>query len=261
MCRFSNHLAAMLCAVSLAAEAGCEHPVYLTFDTGHMAIAPFVAEVLARQHVQVTFFLANEPTKDGGTSLDDHWAPWWRARATEGHAFASHTFDHVYWVADRSDGSFTVRPSAGPQAGRIASLDADGYCRELRRSAERFRVMTGQPMAALFRAPGGRTSPALIAAAAECGFTHVPWSPAGFLGDELASERWPNDVLLTRALRDIRSGDILLAHLGIWSRKDPWAPAVLEPLIVGLKARGMCFATLRDHPVFGKAFARTGGTP
>jgi hypothetical protein len=25
------------------------------------------------------------------------------------------------------------------------------------------------------------------------------------------------------------------AHLGIWSRKDPWAPAVLEPLIVGLK--------------------------
>jgi hypothetical protein len=27
-----------------------------------------------------------------------------------------------------------------------------------------------------------------------------------------------------------------VAHLGIWSRKDPWAPAVLEPLITGLKA-------------------------
>ena len=30
---------------------------------------------------------------------------------------------------------------------------------------------------------------------------------------------------------------ILMAHLGIWSRQDPWAPAVLEPLIVGLKQR------------------------
>ena len=46
----------------------------------------------------------------------------------------------------------------------------------------------------------------------------------------------------------MRSGDILMAHLGIWSRKDPWAPAVLEPLIVGLQAKGFCFETLRSHP-------------
>ena len=48
---------------------------------------------------------------------------------------------------------------------------------------------------------------------------------------------------------------ILLAHLGIWSRKDPWAPAALEPLIVGLKQRGLCFATLREHPTLGVAAA------
>lgn len=58
-------------------------------------------------------------------------------------------------------------------------------------------------------------------------------------------------ALLRKALRDVRSGDILLAHLGIWSRKDPWAPAVLEPLIVGLKEQGFCFRTLREHPVYG----------
>jgi peptidoglycan-N-acetylmuramic acid deacetylase len=56
--------------------------------------------------------------------------------------------------------------------------------------------------------------------------------------------------LLKKALADIRAGDILLAHLGIWSRKDPWAPAVLEPLIVGLKERGFCFQTLREHPAY-----------
>ena len=78
------------------------------------------------------------------------------------------------------------------------------------------------------------------------------WSPAGFLGDELPSERYSNRALLEQALRTIRDGDILLAHLGIWSRKDPWAPAVLEPLIKGLKERGFCFRTLRDHPGYAE---------
>ena len=76
------------------------------------------------------------------------------------------------------------------------------------------------------------------------------------LGDELPSEQASNQQLLAKALRDVRSGDILVAHLGIWSRKDPWAPAVLEPLITGLKARGFCFATLRDHPDYRDWVAR-----
>ena len=88
----------------------------------------------------------------------------------------------------------------------------------------------------------------LLAAARACGFAHVGWADAGFLGDELPSEKFSNQALLAKALRNIRSGDILMAHLGIWSRKDAWAPAVLEPLIVGLKERGFCFATLRSHP-------------
>jgi peptidoglycan-N-acetylmuramic acid deacetylase len=92
-------------------------------------------------------------------------------------------------------------------------------------------------------------------AASTCGYTHIGWSPAGFLGDELPSDRHPNRALLAQALRDVRPGDILLAHLGIWSRQDPWAPAVLEPLIAGLKERGMCFATLREHPRYGRAAA------
>jgi peptidoglycan/xylan/chitin deacetylase (PgdA/CDA1 family) len=73
----------------------------------------------------------------------------------------------------------------------------------------------------------------------------------------LPSDRYPNERLLQQALRDVKAGDIMLAHLGIWSRQDPWAPAVLEPLITGLKARGLCFATLREHPVLGKAASRS----
>ena len=53
--------------------ASCDRPVYLTFDTGHMGVAPLVADVLARHQVKVTFFVANERTRTGGTSLDDEW--------------------------------------------------------------------------------------------------------------------------------------------------------------------------------------------
>lgn len=235
---------------TVSSTAVCNKPLYLTFDTGHMEIAPFVAEVLQRQQVRATFFLANERTRTGGGSLDEVWAPWWKNLSDQGHAFASHTFDHVYWLADLPDGTFRVRASAGPLEGKAQIWTAQDYCRELKRPVERFREMTDKEMLPLFRAAGGRTSPALLKAAADCGFTHVGWSPAGFLGDELSSEKYSNKMLLDQALRNIRSGDILLAHLGIWSRKDPWAPTVLEPLIQGLKGKGFCFATLDTHPSY-----------
>jgi peptidoglycan/xylan/chitin deacetylase (PgdA/CDA1 family) len=243
-----------------ASAATCDRPLYLTFDTGHMGVAPLIAEVLRRQQVKASFFLANEKTLAGGTSLDDAWAPWWRVRVAEGHVFGSHTYDHVYWRGDRADGSFDTEPSAGPQAGRRQALSAVQYCAELQASADRFRQMTGQTMAPLFRAPGGKTSPALLRAAGRCGWQHVGWSPAGFLGDELPSTTHPNDELLAQALHKLRAGDILLAHLGIWSRQDAWAPAVLEPLIVSLKQRGFCFETLATHPKFRAAVA-AGHTP
>jgi peptidoglycan-N-acetylmuramic acid deacetylase len=245
------------------AAAPCPRPVYLTFDTGHMGVAPLVADVLRRHGVKATFFLADERTQTDGTSLDDHWAPWWRERAAEGHLFGSHTFDHVVWRADLPGHRFRVRPTAGPRKGQVFELSAQEYCEELQRPAQRFKAMTGQDMAPLFRAPAGRTSAALLRAARGCGFAHVPWTAAGFLGDELPSDRYPNDVLLKQALQNIRAGDILLAHLGIWSRQDPWAPAVLEPLVAGLQQRGLCFATLREHPKYAAwlGTARAGAAP
>ena len=244
---------------SASAQKDCKKPLYLTFDTGHMAVAPLVADVLARQQVRVTFFAANERTQEGDGSLGDHWASWWHARAAEGHEFASHTWDHTYWRADLGSAqapSFRVRPSAGPRAGQDFVLTAAGYCEEIARAADRLKHVTGKTPLPLFRAPGGKTSPQLLASARACGYTHVGWSPAGFLGDELPSEKASNTALLNKALRDVRSGDILLAHLGIWSRKDPWAPAVLEPLIVGLKERGFCFRTLREHPDYAPLVRR-----
>lgn len=228
----------------------CDRPVYLTFDTGHMEVAPLIEDILKRQGVRASFFLANELTRTGGSSLDDEWAPWWQSMADQGHVFASHTYDHVYWQADLPNGAFRVQASAGPLQGKTQTWSAQDYCRELARPGERFEEMTGHKILPLFRSAGGRISPALLQAAQACGYAHVGWSTAGFLGDELPSEQYPNNVLLQQALQNIRSGDILMAHLGIWSRKDPWAPTVLEPLIVGLKKRGFCFATIDAHPLY-----------
>ncbi len=236
--------------------AACTKPLYLTFDTGHMEVAPLVAEVLNKHQVKVTFFAANEKTKVGNGSLSQHWAPWWKARAAEGHEFASHTYDHVYWRGDlphaASDGSpqFRIKPSAGDFEGREFTYDAKKYCAQIDFSNERLQDLTGKKPLPLFRAPGGKSSPRLLNVAKACGYEHVGWSPAGFLGDELSSTTYPNKMLLRQALNNIKTGDILLAHLGIWSRQDPWAPAVLDPLIAGLKEKGFCFQTLREHPQY-----------
>jgi peptidoglycan-N-acetylmuramic acid deacetylase len=234
----------------------CAKPVYLTIDTGHMGVAPLIQQVLERQHVKATFFLANERTqpvgdKPAGSTLDEHWAPWWKALAQQGHDFGSHTWDHIVYKGDEPAG-LRMTPTAGAQTGQRLSLSPAQYCEQIQHSAERFEAMTGQRMRAIFRAPGGKTSPKLLAIAQQCGWQHVPWTPAGFLGDELPSDKFPNDKLLQQALSKVGQGDILLMHLGIWSRQEVWAPAVLEPLIVGLKAKGLCFATLREHPQFRK---------
>jgi peptidoglycan/xylan/chitin deacetylase (PgdA/CDA1 family) len=249
--KFLGALPALAITASAAfAQPACDKPVYLTLDTGHMGVADYMAGVLNKHHVKVTFFAAHEKTREGDGSLGSFWAPWWKARAAEGHEFAPHTYDHTYWRADLPGDKFRVRPSAGPNMGKDFTWTAADYCAEIDRSARRLQEVTGRKPLPLFRAPGGKTSARLRAAARGCGYEHVAWAPAGFLGDELPSESASNQQLLAKALRDIRPGDILVAHLGIWSRKDPWAPAVLEPLITGLKAKGFCFATLREHPSY-----------
>lgn len=250
------------CAVSTGATAqnDCQNPVYLTFEAGNMEAAPFVAAALRRQGVKATFFAANERTVQGDGSLGNYWAPWWKARGAEGHEFASNTYDRVFWRGDLPgrDIRFRMEPSAGALAGRQFTWDAAKYCSQISYAAERLQDFTGKKPLPLFRAPGGKTSKRLLDSAQACGYAHVGWAATGVLGDALPSEQFSNDALLKRALKDVRSGDILQAHLGSDTRKDPWAPAVLEPLLVGLKAKGFCFKTLREHPAYQSWIAAHG---
>jgi peptidoglycan/xylan/chitin deacetylase (PgdA/CDA1 family) len=192
-------------ALAVGAQTpACAKPLYLTFDTGHMGVAPWIAQVLQRQKLPVTFFVANEKTIEGDGSLGDTWSAWWSERALEGHEFASHSFDHVYWQADEVPASidaptrFKVRPSAGPRAGQRMTWSAAEYCDNLKQASSRIEALTGRPSLPLFRAPGGKTSARLLAAAKACGYAHVGWASAGFLGDELPSESYSNQHLLNQ---------------------------------------------------------------
>ncbi len=247
--------AALLAAVSPVGAAGkdaCRGTIYLTFDTGSQSQAEFIAATLGKHHAKATFFMANEKTTRGDWSLDPSWAPYWKARVAEGHAFGTHTFDHVYFKGDGAGGKIEVKPQFGASAGKKLSWTAAEYCSELKRVDQRFHELTGSKLDPIWRAPGGKVSSRTLAAGKACGYTHFGWAPAGFSGDETSSEAFPNSVLLKRALANLKDGDIFLAHLGIWSRRDPWAPADLEPLLAGLEQKGMCFATLREHPDFKK---------
>ena len=217
----------------------CHGTVYLTLDTGNMRHAEAIAAILGKHQVKATFFVAQERTQRGDQALDPAWGDYWRARVAEGHAFGSHTWRHGSFRQDGPDGRVSYRLMDG----RVVRLDAEQICAELKAPDTRFEALTGRPLDPLWRAPGGRTTPLTRRAAETCGYRHVHWSAAGFLGDELPSQTYPNSMLLQRALKRIKDGDILMAHLGIWSRQDPFAP-MLDPLIAGLKARGFCFAPL-----------------
>lgn len=230
---------ATLSAAAQTTPPACKGYVHLTLDTGNMRHAELIAEILARHQVKATFFVAQEKTWRGDHALDPAWAGYWKARVAEGHAFGSHTWRHGSFRRDLPDGQVAYRLMDGRQL----TLSPAEVCAELRQPDTRFAELTGRALDPLWRAPGGRSTPNTLKASEACRYRHVHWAPAGFLGDELPSGAYPNEALLRRALADIRDGDILMAHLGIWSRKAPFAP-MLDPLIAGLKARGLCFATL-----------------
>lgn len=235
-------LALCTAAVTLPGLAGeCHGTVYLTFDTGNMAQAETIARVLNQEQVRATFFVANEKTFRGDRALEAPWRDFWRARVAEGHAFGNHTDRHIYARQDLAGGLLRAQVNYdGPEV----RLDEKAFCGELKKADARFHELTGSHLSGLWRAPGGHTTRQTIRWAAGCGYpVHVHWDPAGFLGDELDSARFPNARLLDQALANIRPGTVTLMHLGVWSRKEPLAP-ILEPLIRGLKARGLCFAPL-----------------
>jgi peptidoglycan/xylan/chitin deacetylase (PgdA/CDA1 family) len=240
--RLAAALMASLAVFPAMAQPACRATTYLTIDTGWSREAEEIAAILRRRNVRATLFVADEPTFRGDRTLGPQWAAFWRARAAEGHVFASHTWRHWYFAGDAGPGRIRF---ASRRAGEGAEvLDQAALCAELERPIQALRSMVPEAQVLpLWRAPGGRTTPNALAMARGCGLTHQGWTANGFLGDELNSDAHPNRALLASDLHKIRDGEVLVMHWGVRSRREPFA-GILEPLIAGLQERGFCFATL-----------------
>jgi len=232
---------ALAAAVATPVAAQPDAPVYLTIDTGWSREADSIAATLARRAIRATLFVADEPTYRGDRTLDAAWAPFWRDRAAEGHAFASHTFRHWYFTGDPAPGRvrFAARDGSGAE-----SLDAPALAAELARPIARLRDLApAATVLPLWRAPGGRLTPNARAMAAAAGFRHQGWTANGFWGDELDAGPHPNATLAARAIERTRPGEVVVLHWGVRSRRDPFA-RVLDQVLDGLLARGLRFAVL-----------------
>lgn len=222
-----------------------------------------VAESLRRQGVRATFFGGNEGSARGEGSLSRRWAPWWKARAADGHEFAAQTWDMAQWRGDLPgrEARFRIRPGEGAFAGREFTWTAAKYCENIAFTAERLAYYSGKQPLPLFRAAGGKTSPRLLAAAKACGYRHVEWKPVHFLSRGMPDSQTPNAAFMEQALKGVQAGDVLLAGTSTWASQEAWAPALLGPLLAGLKARGFCFRTLREHPDYQDWIAQRTSQP
>lgn len=236
--------AALLSAPALA--QGCAGTLYLTIDTGWSREAEMIAEALRRRGVVATLFVANERTHRGDRQLGEGWAPFWQARAAEGHVFASHTWRHWHFRGDPAPGRVHYASRQGEGA---ETLDGAALCAELLRPVETLRQLVPEArILPLWRAAGGIVTPGALRLAAGCGLRHQGWSRNGFLGDELDSAAHPNDALLRRGLANIRPGEVLVMHWGVRSRREPFG-LVFDRLLEGLLGRGFCFAPLPEEGI------------
>ena len=247
---------AMVCALfagvggmlpSMAAEApkpsACPNPVYLVVDPASMDFAPRIANVLQREQVKVGFLVSNHRTANGEGSLGNLWGGWWKLVADQGHEFISHTYDHVAWRGDLPGyrPAFRMKPAAGAFEGREFTFEPPKLCEQIEHASRRVEDFTGKKSLPLFSLPGGQTSPKLLASASACGYAHLGVARGRAL---------TNGLQLKTAMQDIQRGDVLLVDLHTANAAEPWALSNLEPLIRGLKERGLCFESLRKHPDF-----------
>lgn len=182
----------------------------LTFDDGPSPTwTPQVLDVLSEEGVRATFCLVGEMARkrpELTATIRDR-----------GHAVCNHTQTHP--------------PN-------LQAMTRDEVAREALEGAATLESLLGQ-RPRLFRPPGGRIGPDVVAAAHEHGFRVLYWTV-----DARDHSGAPAPVLLERVLAGVGPGGVILLHDG-GGRQDATL-AMLRPLIHELRARGYSFATPLD---------------
>jgi peptidoglycan/xylan/chitin deacetylase (PgdA/CDA1 family) len=192
--------------------------VYLTFDDGpNAATTGDLLDVLAREHVQATFFLIDRQITSGT-------APLVARMFAEGHTVALHS---------DSRGDLLMSPSA--------------FARKLTANADRIERLTGHRPIRAFRPHAGWRSATMYIGLRQIGYRLIGWG--WFRWDWNWYRQRTADATVSRLAARVSAGDIIVMHDG-----DVYHPAVDQRhtvdatarIIPLLRAKGFAFGSFRD---------------
>jgi peptidoglycan/xylan/chitin deacetylase (PgdA/CDA1 family) len=182
--------------------------VALTVDDGpDPRWTPELLDLLRARGVHATFCVVGEQVRAHPDLV--------RRIVAEGHTLCDHTETHDKHLPRRSR----------------ATIE-----REVRSAYDDIVAVSGGVRPALFRAPGGNWSPAVIAEAAKLGMRPLDWS--------VDPRDWsrPGTAAIAAVVSAAPSGSIVLVHDGGGDRSQ--TIAALRTAIPALQARGLQFVTL-----------------
>ena len=198
-----------------------EKAVAITFDDGPSAtFTPQILKLLREHHASATFFVIGSRIQRYPTLI--------REELKDGDEVANHSYSHELLVR--------------VPASRVES--------ELLQEQAAMVTVTGHEAAHLFRPPRGRFDKSILIASSKNNYKIILWS--------IDSRDWSNpgtDRIVSKVLKDVKSGDILLFHDQGGNRSQ--TIAALSGIIPELARRGYKMVTVSEllrlgqtHPAF-----------
>jgi len=199
----------------LPAASAARHEVAITLDDGpDPEVTPAVLDILDRHGARATFFCIAARARAHAALC--------REIVARGHSVQNHSNGHAH--------NFSL---LGPKA----------IAREIATAQDAIADLCGE-VPRYFRAPAGLRNPFLAPVLQRLDLQLVSWTRRG-----LDTVRRDADAVLARLVRNLRGGDILVAHDGHAARTAAGVPVVvaaLPALLDRLAALGLVAVTLPE---------------
>lgn len=216
--------------------------IAITFDGGSTNnAADEILDILKEKEIKSTFFLTGEFIRNYPQTV--------KRIINEGHEVGNHTWNHPKMTSFEVDGKQNT----------LSGITAEKIKTELSKTASLFRLVTGQEMVGLWRAPYGYYNKEILMWAAEVGFKHVGWTVGeggeesmdtlDWVADKNSSAYRSAEEIVTKILnygkgqKNGSNGAIILMHLGS-EREDDFPHKKLPEIIDGLKRDGYQLLTI-----------------
>lgn len=190
--------------------------VALTFDAGSdRGYAELILDILRENRIHASFGM----TGAWATANPDVI----RRIGDEGHEFINHTWDH---------------PSFTGVSSRTTAIGPAERRSQLERTDDLIRELSGRTSRPYFRPPFGDLNDGALKDAADAGYDYtIMWTV-----DSLGWNKLPAAGIVDRCLSRAEPGAIYIMHVG----SDSEDALALGPILEGLRARGLGFATISE---------------